>query len=399
MKRVGHLIARRSFPLELVLFGVAPLALLGWRSWLLTGNGGGGSVFRVFYEAGRAVSEGHSPYPPATVQVIGRGGSYVYSEPFAYLFVPFTWMPYDVATVVFLIVSVVAGGIAIRLLGARDWRCYGATILTVPVFESFSLGAIGPLLLLLIAVGWRYRDRAVGGIALALAAAVKLFLWPLLVWLVLTRRLRGSVAAAATLAAVLGIWVLTDAHGLAEYPAVLRVLNDYYRAASYSPQALALAFGASPAGATALSIVIATVGVGVIFLLRRRERDAFAAAVVISLLATPILWMHYLVLLLVPLLLLSPSLSLWWLALVPLWATPISPSHGERWRLLLTLTVIAVVALAPRFRRSQPPTNGVRHRLLSPRVRGRARLLAPRLDALAVVPTHAGASAPGARRL
>ena len=352
MKRVGHLIARRSIPLELVLFGVAPLACLGWLSWLVAGHGGGG-VFGIFHQAGRAVWEGQSPYGPATVEVIARGGSYVYSEPFAYLFVPFIWIPYHVGTVVFLIISAVAVGVAMRLLGTRDWRCYGAAILTVPAYEAFRLGAIGPLLLLLVATGWRYRDRAVGGIALGLAAAVKLFLWPLLVWLVVTRRLRGSVAAAATVAAVLGIWALTDRHGLTEYPTTLRVLNEVFRKGSYSPQALALALGASPAAAAAVSIVLAIIGVGVIFLLRRRERDAFAAAVVISLLATPILWMHYLVLLIVPLVLLSPYLSVWWLALVPLWATPASASHGELWRLLLTLSVVAVVASAPRLRERQ----------------------------------------------
>jgi len=179
---------------------------------------------------------------------------------------------------------------------------------------------------------------------------VKLFLWPVLVWLVFTRRLRGGVAAAATLAAVAGIWALTDRHGLSEYRAILRVLNQVYRNGSYSPQALALAFGGSSAVAAAVSVVLAAVGVGVIFLLRRRERDAFAAAVVLSLVATPILWMHYLVLLIVPLVLLSPSLSAWWLALIPLWATPSYASHGERWRLVLTLAVVAVIASAPWLR-------------------------------------------------
>ena len=345
---------RRFGPLELVLFGVAPLACLGWLSWSAFGNGGGG-VFAIFRQAGQAVSEGQSPYLAPTAHVIAQGNSYVYSEPFAYLFVPFTSMRERVGAVVFLLISAVAVALAIRVLGARDWRCYGAAILTAPVFGAFSLGAIGPLLLLLVAAGWRYRDRAAGGALLALAASVKLFLWPVLVWLVFTRRLRGSAAAAATIAAVVGVWVLTDRHGLTEYPTTLRVLNEIFRMGSYSPQALALAFGSSTAVAAAVSIVLAVVGVGVIFLLRRRERDAFAAAVVLSLLATPILWMHYLVLLIVPLVLFSPSLSVWWLVLAPLWATSTYASHGERWRLLLTLTVVAVVAAAPRSRWRRNP--------------------------------------------
>jgi hypothetical protein len=347
-------IARLSRPFELVLFGAAPLACLGWLTWFAWGNGGGG-VFAIFRQAGIAVSKAHSPYLPATVPVIGEGNSYVYAEPFAYLFVPFTSFRERTGAVVFLFISAAAVCLAIRLLGARDWRCYGAALLTFPVLGAFALGAIGPLLLLLVAAGWRYRDHAAGGVALALAAAVKLFLWPVLVWLVLTRRLRGSVAAALTIAVVLGIWVLTDRHGLAEYPTTLRVLNEVYRKGSYSPQALALAFGAPAGAAAAVSIVLAILGVGAIFLLRRQERDAFAVAVVVSVLATPILWMHYLVLLIVPLLLLGPSLSVWWIALVALWATPSYASAGDRWRLLLTLTVVAVVASAPRLRSRRPP--------------------------------------------
>jgi alpha-1,2-mannosyltransferase len=341
-------------PLELLLFVAAPLASLARHSWFVDGNGGA-KVYWVFRSAGSKVSMGDSPYRAATVHVIGHGSSYVYSEPFAYLFVPFTWVPYRYGAVAFMLLSAIAVVLAIRLLGARDWRVYGAAMLTYPVFAALELGAIGPLLLLFVAAGWRYRDRAAGGVFLALAAAVKLFLWPLLVWLVVTRRLRGSLAAGATLVAVLGIWALTDRSGLGEYPALLRVLNQVFRRGSYSPQALSLSLGAAPAAAAAVSIVIAALGVAVIVALRRSERDAFAAAVIVALLATPILWMHYLVLLMVPLVLLNPSLSVWWLALIPLWATPQYASHGDRWRLLLTLAVVAVIASAPLWRRSRQP--------------------------------------------
>jgi hypothetical protein len=332
-----------------VLFGVTPFVCLGLISWMVAGNGGGGD-FAIFRRAGRAVVEGRSPYAPPTLHFLAQGNYYVYPAPFAYPFAAFAWMPERAGAVVFLIISTVAVGIAVRLLGARDWRCYGAAILTVPMFGAFALGAVGPLLLLLVAAGWRYRDRPAGGILLALAAAAKLFLWPLLVWLVLTRRWRATAASAATIAAVIGIWVLTDLHGLTEYPTTLRVLDESYRRASYSPQALALAFGASSAIAATVSILLAALGVGVIFLMRWRERDAFVAAVVVALFATPILWMHYLVLLIVPVLLFSPFLSVWWLVLVPLWATPTSDSAGERWRMLLTLAVIVIAASAPRLR-------------------------------------------------
>ena len=332
--------------LRLLVFGVAPLVYLGWLSWVVDGNGGG-KVFAIFRSAARHVLVGHSPYRPATIRAIAGGDSYVYAEPFAYLFVPFARLNEHVGAVLFVALSALAVCVSIRLLGGRDWRLYGVALLTVPVYEALRLGAVGPLLLLLVAAGWRYRDRAAGGIFLAAAAAVKLFLWPVLVWLVLTRRLRGSVAAAATLAAVVGIWALTDLHGLHDYPTTLRLLNQVYRKGSYSSQALAFALGASRHVALAVSIALSIGGLGVLWLLRRRERDSFVAAVMISMATSPLLWMHYLVLLIVPLVLVSPSLSAWWLVLVPLWATPLSQSHGALWRLLVTWAVVVVVAFAP----------------------------------------------------
>ena len=52
------------------------------------------------------------------------------------------------------------------------------------------------LLMLPVAVAWRYRDRArIAGIALGVAVAAKLFVWPLVVWLLLTRRFAAAVWA------------------------------------------------------------------------------------------------------------------------------------------------------------------------------------------------------------
>jgi hypothetical protein len=67
--------------------------------------------------------------------------------------------------------------------------------------------------------------------------------------------------------------------------------------------------------------------------------------VVASLLATPLLWLHYLLLLFVPIALYRPRLSgLWFLPLL-LWATPTTHSHGTTWRIALALAVVAVVAV------------------------------------------------------
>jgi hypothetical protein len=281
--------------------------------------------------------------------LLASNDRFVYPTPFAFPFVPFALLPQRAGAVVFLLLSVAAVVAALRLLGVADSRCYGAAILSMPVFGALGVGAVGPFLLFLVAAAWRRRDRLSGGILLAVAAATKLFLWPLLVWLVATRRLRGSAAAAATLAVIAGIWALVDLHGLRTYPDTVRVLNAVQRWKSYSPQTLALSIGLNARAAVALVVVVALAGTLVIVRARGDERRSFALAATIALVATPILWLHYLVLLFVPLTLLRPRLSPVWALPALLWVTPHPESLGNVWRIALALAVMLVVAqLDPR---------------------------------------------------
>jgi hypothetical protein len=320
----------RSRPLEVVVFGYAPLLFLSWLVWFVSGHGGGGD-FAIFRHAGERVLRGHSPYVAPTAALLASNDRFVYPTPFAFPFVPFALVSERVGAVVFFLCAVVAVVVALKLLGVADRRCYGAAILSIPVFGALGVGAVGPFLLLLVAAGWRRRDGLSGGILLAVAAATKLFLWPLLVWLVATRRLRGSAAAAATLMAIISIWVLADLQGLRLYPDTVRVLNDVQRWKSYSPQTLALSLGLTARAAAAVVAVVAVGGTLAIIRARRDERRSFAVAVTVALLATPILWLHYLVLLFVPLALLRPRLSPAWALPVLLWVTPHPESLGNVW--------------------------------------------------------------------
>jgi hypothetical protein len=68
-------------------------------------------------------------------------------------------------------------------------------------------------------------------------------------------------------------------------------------------------------------------------------------AILASLVTTPLLWLHYLLLLFVPIAVYRPRLSgLWFLPLL-LWVTPTTHSHGTTWRIALALAVVAVVAV------------------------------------------------------
>ena len=238
--------------------------------------------------------------------------------------------------------------LALRLLGVRDWRCYGLALLTAPVLDMVSLGALSSAMLLGVAAAWGYRDRPyVSAPVTALTAVAKLFAWPLFVWLLATRRLRTFVAAGAVAVVLLvGGWGSDRLRRFAGGPPLAA------RALARGGGAELLARRAAAArrrGATTALTAGLVVAVVVAVLLAARgpqgDRRSFAVAVVGALLATPVLWLHYLVLLFVPIALARPRFSALWFAPLAFWVTPIAHSNGSVWRTCFALAVTAVIVL------------------------------------------------------
>ena len=347
---------KRPRPLDLGLYVEVPALATGFVAWQVIQNGwasGWGGDFRIFRAAGHALLHGRSPYVEPTVRLLTGDDRFVYPAPFALLFAPFNLLGPTASTLVYLALSIGAVLLALHLFGVSDWRCYGAALVGAGTYGSFCVGSIGPFLLLGLAAGWRYRDRASAGVWLALVAAAKLFLWPVLLWLVVTRRYRASAAAAATLIGVMCLWALLDLHGLRTYPTTLRVLDEVERWKSYSPESLVLALGASPAAAHAVALALAAAGVAVM-LVDRDERRTLIVAVCLALLASPILWMHYTILLLAPIALARPRLSAIWALPIVFWVTARPDSDGAVWRIVFAITAIAVTTLVVR-RACRPP--------------------------------------------
>jgi len=317
-------------PLELGVFVQVPAIAFLWLVWFVYGHGGGGD-FAIFRRAGRAVLHGHSPYVHPTLKLLAANDRFVYPTPFAIPFIPLAVVPEKAAAIAFLILSIGAVLASLWLLGARDWRCYGASLLGISVFG---------------ALGWRFRNRTVAGVPLALAVAAKLFLWPLLVWLLVTRRFRTFAASLVTVAATLALWASIDAGGMRRYPDTVRLLNEVQRWKSYSVQSLFISLHVSVSTSELVAGVAAAAAVAALVLLRRRDdRVTFPAAVVAALIATPILWNHYLVLLLAPIALARPRLAPLWLLPLVLWVTPHPESLGVVWRIVLVLGVVGAVGV------------------------------------------------------
>ena len=203
--------------------------------------------FHAFWGAGHDVLHGRSPYPPPSTRVLAREGSFVYPAPAAVAMVPFALLPYQLAAILFALILVASIPVGLRLVGVRDWRCYGIALVSAPFVTGINVDAISPILLLGLALVWRYRDRMVpAAAALAALVVLKLFLWPLLLWFAFTRRLTTALVAGALVAATSILsWAVIGFEGLHAYPHVLRILTRLLEGKGYSIVALGLSLGAS----------------------------------------------------------------------------------------------------------------------------------------------------------
>jgi hypothetical protein len=310
-----------------------------------------GTDFLSFWSAGRAVLHGHSPYPlldslPAVADRLSFA-PFVYPAPAAWGMVPLSILPFAAAKTIFFVLSLGAIALALRLLDVRDWRCFALVLLSVPVVAGTSLGTVSPLLLLGVAAAWRYRDGTVRVAAIvALLVVAKLFLWPLWLWLVYTRRFAAAALAAGLGGtATLGAWLAIGFAGLPEYPRLLSRLTELVGTHSYSPLALLHHVGLSIPLAQQAVLATGAVLAGLAahrFRADETDERPFVAALGLGLLLTPILWPHYLVLLYLPIALLRRRMSLVWFLPLLMWFDGNGWSDGEPRRIVPFLVLCAV---------------------------------------------------------
>ena len=224
---------------------------------------------------------------------------------------------------------------ALWVLDVRDWRMYGVVLLWPATIEAIQTANVSLPLTLLVALMWRYRDRAaIAGIALGYGVAIKLFLWPVVVWLALVGRRSAAAIAAATAAA--SLLLLLPFTSVADYVRLLRNLGRTFEHDAYTPFALLTDLGLPDTAARAVTVALGLAVLGLAW--RRRSLGlALAAALVLS----PIVWRHFFVLLMVPLALSRPRFDAAWLIPIGLWVGD-GTLNGAPWQ---TASVLALVTL------------------------------------------------------
>lgn len=273
--------------------------------------------FRAFYEGGRDYLHLRSPYISGSLADLTTRQNFVYPLPTAALLAPVSLIPYHLASALFVVLSGVLLVAAVYMVGVRDPRCYCAVLIGAPAFDGLQIGTISPILVFVLAVIWRYRDKAwVASLALSILVLTKIFLWPLAVWLLATRRARSVIGAAVTSGSAFVLATLPLGFGvLTQYPSLLRSVSGFEGSSSLSLVTLGSTIAGSATLGYTLSIVAGGLLLGGVVWSGGRTNDslAFRLAVLASLALTPIVWNHYLVLLFVPLALIRQRFSPLWL--------------------------------------------------------------------------------------
>jgi alpha-1,2-mannosyltransferase len=191
----------------------------------------------------------------------------------------------------------------------------------------------------------------------AAAISIKPFVWPLGLWLLATRRWKAAAFAFAWgLVINLLSWAILGYDQIHRYLELSKQDTDALWRGGYSMLAVAhhLGFGRT-VGEGLLLVVSAVAAAAVIYLgaVRRRELDALVVTVTLMLVASPLVWAHYFALLLVPLALRRPRLSVIWALPLLMWPMPPrQPVYG--WEEVLAWGVAATCLGLTMRRRSRP---------------------------------------------
>ena len=272
----------------------------------------------------------------------------------AVLTTPLRLLPYPVALGLFDALAFAAFAVSLWIAGVRDWRIYCIACGSAPVVSGILCGQVTGLIALGYALAWRYRSRAyVVGLLIGLLVALKLLAWPLIIWLLLTRRGRSAVVAAvASVAFVLLSWAAIDFQGLTSFPRLLRTSSADWAGASYSIKAAALAVGIPATTSQAIAFLIAgLVAAWAIWAaVRRRDLASYAAAAAAGIYLSPVIHLHYAMWLVVLVALAQPRPNWIWLAVIGLWISGTDPALST-WRLETELGIslaLIVFTVMPR---------------------------------------------------
>lgn len=318
---------------------VAGLSLLVWIVFLRTVTP---LDFEVFRRAGRAVAAGRSPYARVGQPELWSGSAFVYPWLTAWLFVPASIVSTHVAELVMTALSCTAVASGVRSIVGPRALPVACVLFAGPTVDGLQMGTLNGFLFLGLCLAWRWRARPLAtGAVLGALVVLKIFCWPLVIWLLITRRWAAAAWAVGSSAALLGAGWLYGPIGPLTYKVMLSQLAAHEAQTSSGFQSLLLRSTSSLGVAEALGVAVSSVLL--VLAVGRSDRFAYTSAVAACLVASPVVWHHYYVLAAAPMLLFR--YGDWWYLLVGWFSVPARASSGVSWGWLTTLAHNSVLVL------------------------------------------------------
>ncbi len=330
-RATGASLARRVLTAEgiglvLALAGGAVLvgALIAFQ-----GSRGSAFDFAAYDAAARRLAAGQPLYQAVTQQgpfAPGPAGIYLYPPPLAVLLLALVPLAPATAALTWQLLHVAALVVAAAILPVPRWvrfASFGIACLSLPSLLDLNLGNVSLFVLLAGAASWRWRAArpVAAGVLAALAIAVRPQVAVVLAWWAWRRSRDAGTAILGALVAggalVLGSALVAGAGSWVSY---VRLLGNL-RGAGTASSDVGLASLAQRAGLpdpipTLLFATGALLALAAVVVASRRDPEAgLVAAVTATLLVVPLLWPHYLVLLVLPGALLAARGRAWGLAL------------------------------------------------------------------------------------
>jgi hypothetical protein len=268
-----------------------------------------GYDYEAYLNAARRLADTGTPYQSETLggpYRPGPYGLYMYSPVLAVSLLPVTGLSVEDSSAIWYLAHVLALLSACAIMPVRprlQMATFAAAAFSFALVKDMSLGNVSVLLLLPMAMTWRWLDRPVGSLALAAALWVRPVLGIVLLWQLLRRQ---WWAVAWTISAGLVLVLVTLPFiGVSGYVDYLTVLGNMSGVTgvprNHDISSTLLDMGATEETASLGLLAGYAIAIGATMLSLRRDRDlGFMVAVTASLLLSPLLWDHYLALLVLP---------------------------------------------------------------------------------------------------
>jgi hypothetical protein len=317
---MGVLLVRAAY--AIALCGAVAVAVLTIEAAAASGTLG--YDYRAYDLAVDRLLAGRSMYD-LTAQAEGAYGLFFYPPPFALLILPITLISTELAVWlwVLLLAAATVAGIALLPVSERvRWAVLLLAALSWPLVYAIKLGQVGPLLLLLFAIGWRWMDRPWRlGLAAGIGTVIKVQPALLIGWAAVTGRRRAALIGVVAVAvlALLATVVAGPSSWLDMATLLGRVNQPIETPHAYGLGRLAFEAGLSETLALVVhwANFVAVVAVVTLVVWRGSSVASYLAVVIASQFLSPVLWDHYALVLLLPVAWLLDR-GRWWAALIPL---------------------------------------------------------------------------------